>query len=73
MMVEVKIRIKGQIGEQWSEWFDGMTIIPKETNETELTGSVEDQAALFGLLTKIRDLGLALISVEVTDVEPAEM
>jgi hypothetical protein len=58
-----RIRVKGQIGPEWSEWFDGMTIIGDETNETTLSGQVLDQAALHGILNKIRDLGLPLLSV----------
>ncbi len=57
------IRVKGQVGPEWSEWFDGMTITCDETNETILSGQVLDQAALYGVLNKIRDLGLPLLSV----------
>jgi hypothetical protein len=57
------IRVKGQVGPEWSEWFDGMTIIYDETNGTILSGQVLDQAALYGILNKIRDLGLPLLSV----------
>ena len=57
------IRVKGQVGPEWSEWFDGMTITCDETNETILSGQVLDQAALYGILNKIRDLGLPLLSI----------
>jgi hypothetical protein len=57
------IRVKGQIGPEWSEWFDGMTITSDETNETILFGQVVDQAALYGILNKIQALGLTLLSV----------
>lgn len=57
------IRVKGQFGPEWSEWFDGMTITSDETNETTLSGQVLDQAALYGILNKIQALGLSLISV----------
>ena len=57
------IRIKGQVGPEWSEWFGGMTIAYDETNETMLSGQVVDQAALYGILNKIRDLGLPLLSI----------
>ncbi len=63
-----QIRIKGHLGSQWSDWFGGMTITPEEGGETLLTGLVVDQAALHGLLRKVRDLGLPLISV--TRVKP---
>jgi hypothetical protein len=57
------IRVKGQVGPEWSEWFDGMTITYDETNETILFGQVVDQAALYGILNKIQALGLTLLSV----------
>jgi hypothetical protein len=47
----------------WAEWFDGMTIVPGPDGTTKLTGSVRDQAALFGLLIRVRDLGLPLLGV----------
>lgn len=58
-----QIRIKGYLGCEWSDWFDGLTITPQASGETLLTGPVVDQAALYGLLKKARDLGLTLISV----------
>ena len=58
-----RIKIKGLLDEKWSDWFDGFTITPQE-DETILVGSVSDQGALHGLLAKIRDLGLILISIE---------
>ncbi len=57
------IRVKGQVGPEWSEWFGGMTITYAETNETTLSGQLLDQSALYGILNKIRDLGLPLLSV----------
>lgn len=57
------IRVRGQVGPEWSEWFDGMTITCDETNETLLSGQVVDQAALYGILNKIQALGLTLLSV----------
>ena len=57
------IRVKGQVGPEWSEWFGGMTITCNETNETTLCGQVVDQAALYGILNKIQALGLTLLSV----------
>lgn len=58
-----QIRIEGQLSEQWSDWFDGLVITLEENSDTFLTGEVDDQAALFGLLRKIRDLGIPLVSV----------
>ncbi len=57
------IRIKGHLGSRWARWFDGMTIIPQANGDTLLSGPIVDQAALHGILTKIRDLGLILVSV----------
>jgi hypothetical protein len=57
-----QIRIKGHLGPRWSEWFEGLTITPEEGGETLLTGPVVDQAALHGVLRKVRDLGMPLIS-----------
>lgn len=57
------IRVKGQFGPEWSEWFDGMTITCDEHNETILSGQLLDQAALYGILNKIQALGLPLLSV----------
>ena len=58
-----KIRIKGHLGSQWTDWFEGLTIALEEDGDTLLTGPVIDQAALYGLLKKVRDLGMPLVSV----------
>ena len=58
------IRIEGGLDEGWSAWFDGMTIQPEPGGETSITGPIRDQAALVGLINRIHDLGLVLISVE---------
>jgi hypothetical protein len=74
-MLRVEIRAKGRIDEQWSSWFEDLTIAHSAQDETILSGSVVDQAALYGLLAKLRDLGLALVSVDSVEVEdrgPAE-
>jgi hypothetical protein len=57
-----QIRIKGHLGPRWTDWFEGMTITLEDNGETLLTGPVVDQAALHGLLRKVRDLGMPLIS-----------
>jgi hypothetical protein len=57
-----QIRIKGHLGTQWADWFEGMTIRLEENGDTLLTGPVIDQAALYGILKKVRDLGLPLVS-----------
>lgn len=58
-----EIRLKGHLDARWTGWFDGFTITLTENGETILTGSVADQAALHGLLKKVRDLGLPLLSI----------
>lgn len=58
-----QLKIKGQLGHQWMEWFEGLTITLEEDGNTLLTGQVIDQAALHGILKKIRDLGMPLLSV----------
>lgn len=64
------IRVKGHLDPRWSEWFDGMTVTLLEGGETILSGPVADQAALHGLLIKVRDLGLVLISVNRAEPGP---
>ncbi len=68
-MQSVEIRVKGQIDERWSDWFDDLTITHTDQDETILSGTVVDQAALYGLLAKLRDLGLPLLSVTRTEAE----
>jgi hypothetical protein len=63
-----QIRIKGQLDAQWTDWFGGLAVTLQEDGDTLLTGPVVDQAALHGLLKKVRDLGMPLISV--SPVEP---
>lgn len=58
--MQVEIRVQGQIDEHWSSWFDDMDINRLDPNETVLTGTIRDQAALYGLIAKFRDLGLSL-------------
>ena len=58
-----QIKVKGHLDEHWSEWFDDLTVTYDEHDDTLLTGPVTDQSALHGLLKKVGDLGLRLISV----------
>ena len=66
-MQMVEIRVRGHLDEHWSEWFQDFEILASEENETILVGEVKDQAELYGLIAKLRDLGLALISVNNID------
>jgi hypothetical protein len=59
-----QIRVKGNLDRKWSDWFDGLTITPQANDETMLAGPVANQAALHGLLAKIRDLGQPLLSCQ---------
>ncbi len=58
------IRVSGHLRPDWSEWFEGMTLAGQENGDTLLSGLVVDQAALHGLLGRVRDLNLLLVSVE---------
>jgi hypothetical protein len=58
-----QIKINGHLSPQWTGWFDGLTITLEEDGDTLLAGPVVDQAALYGLLRKVRDLGLRLVSI----------
>ena len=62
-MRQVEIRIEGHLDESWAEWLEGFTFSHSEQGETVLTGSVKDQAALYGLIAKLRDLGVKLVSI----------
>lgn len=63
-----QIRVAGHLDHHWSPWFGDLTLTHEDDGTTSLTGAISDQAELHGLLTKIRDLGVTLISVEVVDV-----
>jgi hypothetical protein len=64
------IRITGHLGREWTDWFEGLAITLEANGDTLLTGPVVDQAALHGVLKKVRDLGMPLVSV--TRVRPGE-
>ena len=68
-MLSVEIRVKGRIDENWKEWFEGLSITYTEDNETILLGEVTDQAALYGYIAKLRDLGLPLVLVKPSEEE----
>jgi len=63
-MLFVEIRVEGHLDEQWSEWLEGLTIVYGEGSVAILTGLLADQAALYGVISKLRDLGIRLLSVE---------
>ncbi len=65
-----RIRVEGHLDPGWSEWFAGLTVSQTESGDTILSGAVVDQAALHGLLEKIRDLNLTLIALEQVDPPP---
>lgn len=58
-----EIRVRGQLDSHWSAWFEGLTLVPLGNGETLIAGPIQDQAALHGILAKVRDLGLHLVSV----------
>jgi len=58
-----EIRVKGHLTDRWSDWFEGLLTRQEPNGETTLSGSLADQAALYGVLTKIHDLNLILVSV----------
>ena len=63
-MAVYEIRVKGQLDGRWSEWFDGLTIANVANGESVISGEIVDQAALHGMLNKVRDLGLPLVAVK---------
>jgi hypothetical protein len=65
-----QIRVEGHLGQQWMDWFDGLTITLEEDGNTLLTGPLIDQAALHGLLKRVRDLGMPLVSVNPLEPGP---
>ena len=68
---QYEIRLKGHLDDKWADWFDGLTITRADNGETLLHGTVIDQAALHGVLRKVRDLGLPLLSVMQVDPQQA--
>jgi hypothetical protein len=68
-MLQVEVRVKECINKQWSEWFGGLSISQSGPDETVLTGVVTDQAALYGIISRLRDLGLQLTSVSSEEIE----
>jgi len=67
-----EIVVKGHLDIDWSEWFEGLTIAHNDEGETMLSGQIRDQAALYGTIAKVRDMGLCLILVKYTAGESAQ-
>jgi hypothetical protein len=65
--VHYEIRVRGVLGSGWTAWFDGLQVTSDEHGQTTIAGPIADQAALHGLLAKVRDLGLELLSVHRTE------
>jgi len=63
MTANYRIRVKGLLKDHWSKWFEGLEIDPQEDGTTLLTGPIVDQSALHGIIARIRDLGLSLVSI----------
>ena len=68
-MLRVEIHVKGQIDEHWSDWFQGLTITHTDRGETVVSGVVTDQAESYGLLSRLRDLGLPLLSADSAELD----
>jgi hypothetical protein len=66
-LILCQIRVKGHLSDRWVEWFGGLTIENQPNGETVLSGPLPDQSALYGILNRIRDLGLTLVSVNCVD------
>ncbi len=73
LAVVYQLRVKGHLGPQWADWFEGFAITLEEEGDTLLTGPITDQAALYGLLRKVRDLGIPLVSVNRPGPGPADI
>lgn len=68
-MLRVEIRLHSHLDDDWARWLDGFTVTHAEPDETVLVGKVKDQAALYGLIAKLRDLGVSLIAVNTWALE----
>lgn len=66
------IRIKGHLDPSWREWFEGLDIVPEAEGTSKLSGSLRDQAALHGVLAKLRGLDIAVLALEVSQTYPQE-
>jgi len=71
--IQYEIRLKGHLDARWTAWFDGLTLTQEGNGTTVIHGPIVDQAALYGVLLKLRDVGLPLVSVIPVDAGPAEV
>jgi len=71
-MKQIEMRVKGHLDRHWSDWLEGLTITHSDQNETVLSGPIPDEAALHGLLAKLRDLGLPIVSVNLSEITGEE-
>ena len=71
-MQNIEIKVKGLLDPKWSEWLENLEIINDDKDETLILGQINDQATLYGILKKLRDLGLKLKSVKVNDVDSSQ-
>lgn|GEM_PF-597137 len=65
-----ELKLQGHLGNEWTEWFEGAVIVPQDNGDTILTCAVRDQAALHGLLKRVRDLGMTLLAVNCVSSQP---
>jgi hypothetical protein len=68
-MLRIELRVRGHISNQWSEWFGGLTINHSDPDETVLSGIIPDQTALYGVIARLRDIGLELTSVSSQNIK----
>ena len=69
---QYEIRIRGHLDDRWANWFEGLTLTQEQNGDTLISGQVSDQAALFGLLRKVRDAGMHLVSVNRVGAKQAD-
>ena len=70
-MQHIEIRLQGLLDQSWADWLDGFTLTHTDQGETVLSGEVKDQAALYGIIAKLRDLGVELIAVNFNPQQPS--
>lgn len=71
MALECRFRVEGHLSDRWSDWFDGLQITNRPDGQAELTGLLTDRTALYGVVDRLRDLGVLLLSLDCTPRDPA--